>query len=75
MSDNISETASQMADNISETATTIWVDDTGEMDNTSTSWADEMEIESEIGPEGDGIRYSRPERIGVRPATYWVVGT
>ncbi|KAK9351558.1 hypothetical protein V1523DRAFT_300868 [Lipomyces doorenjongii] len=37
-----------MSDNISETASTIWVDDTyGEMDNTSTSWADEMEVESE----------------------------
>ncbi|KAK9376679.1 uncharacterized protein V1513DRAFT_439383 [Lipomyces chichibuensis] len=38
-----------MSDNISETASTIWVDDkcTGETDNTSTSWADETEIESE----------------------------
>ncbi|KAK9328888.1 hypothetical protein V1520DRAFT_392731 [Lipomyces starkeyi] len=37
-----------MSDDISETAGT-WVDDTytGEMDNTFSSWADEMEVESE----------------------------
>ncbi|KAK9483037.1 hypothetical protein V1527DRAFT_521672 [Lipomyces starkeyi] len=36
-----------MSDDISETASTIWVDDTytGEMDNTFSSWANEMEIE------------------------------